>query len=51
MHRRLGDLVVGVVRRGFTICQSQQSLELGGIEADQVEIEALVPQPGQLGGQ
>ena len=48
---RLRDLVLGIVRPGLAVGDRQQPLELGGIEADQVEIEALVPEPGQLRGQ
>ena len=34
--------------RRLAVSERQQPLELGGVEADQVEVEALVPQPGQL---
>ena len=46
--RRLGNLVLGLVDRRLAVGERQQPLELGGIEADQVEVEALVPQPRQL---
>ena len=46
--RRLRDLVLGLVARRLAVGDRQQPLQLRGIEADQVEVEALVPQPGQL---
>jgi hypothetical protein len=49
--RRLRDLVLGLIARRLAIGCGQEPLELRGIESDQVEVEALVPQPGQLLGQ
>ena len=46
--RRLRNLVLGLVACRLAVGHRQQPLQLGGIEADQVEVEALVPQPGQL---
>jgi hypothetical protein len=46
LDRRLGRLVLG--RVGLAIGGCEQRLQLAGIEAQKVEIEALVPQPGQL---
>ena len=45
---RLRDLVLGLSARRLAIGQRQQPLELRRVEADQVEIEVLVPEPGQL---
>src|SRR5918995_729333 len=39
---------LGALARRLAIGDREQPLELGGVEADQVEVEALVPQPGQL---
>jgi hypothetical protein len=46
--RRFRNLVLSVVARRLAVGQRQQPLEFRRIEADQVEGEALVPQPGQL---
>jgi hypothetical protein len=46
--RRLGNLVVGIVRSSLAVSERQQPLELAGVETDQVEVEALVPEPRQL---
>ena len=46
--RRLGDLVLGLIARRLAVGQRQQPLQLRGVEADQVEVEALVAQPRQL---
>ena len=46
--RRLRDLVLGLIARRLAVGERQQPLQLGGVEADQVEVEALVPQPRQL---
>ena len=45
---RLGDLVLRLLARRLAIGDRQQPLQLRGVEADQVEVEALVPQPSQL---
>ena len=34
--------------RRLAVGDRQQPLQLGGVEADQVEVEALVPEPRQL---
>ena len=41
--RRLRDLVLGLIARRLAVGQRQQPLQLRGVEADQVEVEALVP--------
>ena len=41
--RRLRNLVLGLVARRLAVGDRQQPLQLRGIEADQVEVEALVP--------
>jgi hypothetical protein len=48
--RRLRNLL-GLIAPCFTVGQRQQPLQLRRVEPDQVEIEALVAQPGQLFGQ
>ena len=45
---RLRDLVLGLIARRLAVGQRQQPLQLRGVEADQVEIEALVAEPRQL---
>jgi hypothetical protein len=46
--RRFRDLVLRLRTHRLAIGDGQKSLQLRGIEADQVKVEALVPQPGQL---
>jgi hypothetical protein len=46
--RRLRNLVLGLIARRLAVSQRQQPLQLRRIEADQVEVEALVAQPRQL---
>ena len=47
---RLGDLVLGLGLRLGTV-QRQQPFQLGGVEAEEIEIEPLVAQPADLLGQ
>ena len=49
--RRLRNLVLGLIARRLAVSQRQQALQLGRIEADQIEVEVLVLQPPQLLGQ
>jgi hypothetical protein len=41
--RRFRNLVLGLIARRLAIRERQQALQLRRIEADQVEVEALVP--------
>ena len=45
---RLRNLVLGLVARRLAIGERQQALQLRRIEADQIEVEALVPEPSQF---
>jgi hypothetical protein len=51
VFRGFRDLVLGPIARRLAVGQRQQPLQLGGIEADEIQIEALVPQPCQLLGE
>jgi hypothetical protein len=45
---RLRNLVLSLIARRLAVGQRQQALQLRGVEANQVEVEALVAQPSQL---
>jgi hypothetical protein len=51
LRGRLRDFVLGAGWLALAVGLRQQPLQLGRVEPDQVEVEALVPQPSQLLGQ
>jgi hypothetical protein len=51
VRRRLGHLVLGLGRLRPGAFERQQPLELGGVEAEQIEVEPFVAQPAELLGQ